>query len=64
MSIYGGFDPWSAPAIPVGERKQVQFWKRDRNHYTFIGNPSAGDRAFAPKTLAGWLGLPIEEVGQ
>ena len=51
-------------AYTIEERKQVQFWKRDRNHYTFIGNPSAGDRAFAPKTLAGWLGLPIEEVGQ
>ena len=51
-------------ADSIEEREQVQFWKRESNHYTFIGNPSSADQAFAPKTLAGWLGLPIEEVGQ
>ena len=64
MSIYGGLDPWSAPAIPVGEREQVQFWKRDGNHFTFIRSLSATDQALARKTLAKWLDLPIEEVGQ
>ena len=48
----------------IEEREQVQFWKRDGNHYTFIGNPSSADQAFALKTLAGWLGLTIDEVGQ
>ena len=51
-------------ADSIEERKQVQFWKRESNHYTFIGNPSAGDRVFAPRTLAGWFGLTIDEVGQ
>ena len=64
MSIYGGFDPWSAPAIPFGESEQVQFWKRDGNHFTFIRNLSAADQAYARKTLAKWLELSIEEVGQ
>ncbi len=64
MSIYGGADPWSAPSIPVGESEQVQFWKRDGNHFTFIRNLSAADRAYARKTLAKWLELSIEEVGQ
>jgi hypothetical protein len=36
MSIYGGVDAWSAPAIPVGERDQVQLWMRDGKHFTFI----------------------------
>lgn len=64
MSIYGRVDPWSAPAIPVGEKEQVQFWKRDGNHFTFIRNLSAADQAYARKTLAKWLEIPIEEVGQ
>ena len=64
MSIYGGADPWSAPSIPVGESEQVQFWKRDGNHFTFIRNLSAADQAYARKTLAKWLELSIEEVGQ
>jgi len=64
MSIYGGLDPWSAPSIPVGEREQVQFWKRDGNHFTFIRSLSAADQAYARKTLARWLDLSIEEVGQ
>ena len=64
MSIYGGLDPWSAPAIPVGEREQVQFWERNGNHFTFIRSLSAADRTYARKTLARWLDLSIEEVGQ
>ncbi len=42
MSIYGGADPWSALSIPVGESEQVQFWKRDGNHFTFIRNSERG----------------------
>jgi hypothetical protein len=42
----------------------LQFWKRDGNHFTFIRNLSAADQAFARMTLAGWLGLSLEEVGQ
>jgi len=62
--IYGGVDPWSAPKIPFGEREQVHFWKRDGNHFTFIRDLSAADQTFARKTLAGWLGLPLEEVSE
>jgi hypothetical protein len=62
--IYGGVDPWSAPTIPIGERVQVQFWKRDGNHFTFIRDLSAADQTFARKTLAGWLGLSLEEVSE
>ena len=50
-------------ADTIEERKQVQFRKRDSNHYTFIGNPTSVDQVFAPKKLAGWLGLTIDEVG-
>jgi len=64
MSIYGGVDPWSAPAIRVGGAEQVQFWKRDGNHFTFIRSLSEADQVMARKTLAGWLGLSLEEVGQ
>jgi hypothetical protein len=64
MSIYGGVDPWSAPAIPVGEKEQVQFWNREGNHFTFIRTLSEADQVMARKTLAQWLALSIEEVGQ
>ena len=62
--IYGGLDPWSAPAIPVGERDQVQFWRREGSHFTFIRGLSPADQAYARKILARWLELSIEEVGQ
>jgi len=64
MSIYGGVDPWSAPAIRVGGAEQVQFWKRDGNHFTFIRSLSEADQVMARKTLAGWLGLSFEEGGE
>ena len=48
----------------VGESEKVQFGKRGGNHFTFIRDLSAADQAFARKTLAGWLGLSLEEVGQ
>jgi hypothetical protein len=64
MSIYGGVDPWSAPAIPVGERDQVQLWKGDGNHFTFIRTLNEADQAAAREALARWLDVPLEEVGQ
>ncbi len=63
MSIYGGVDPWSAPSIPVGGQEQVQFWRRDGNHFTVIRNLSAADQAYARKTLARWLGLSYRRGG-
>jgi hypothetical protein len=64
MSIYGGVDPWSAPAIPVGGNDQVQFWKRDGNHFTFIRTLSEPDQETARELLARWLEMPLEEVGR
>ena len=65
MSVYGGVDPWSAPAMPVGEgRDHIQFWARDGNHFTFIRTLSEADQLKARKTLATWLGMPLEEVGE
>ena len=48
----------------LGRENQVHFWKRDGNHFTFIRDLSAADQTFARKTLAGWLGLPLEEVSE
>jgi hypothetical protein len=64
MSIYGGIDPWSAPAIPVGGNDQVQLWKRDGNHFTFIRKLSEADQTVAREALARWLGVSIDEVRQ
>ena len=64
MSIYGGVDPWSAPAIPAGGNDQVQLWQREGNHFTFIRTLSEADQAAAREALAGWLGVPPEEVGE
>ena len=64
MSIYGGVDPWSAPAIPVGGNDQVQLWKSDGNHFTFIRSLSETDRTVAREALARWMGVPFEEVGE
>ena len=63
MSIYGGIDPWSAPAIAVGGNDQVQLWKRDGNHFTYIRSLSEADQAVARAALARWLGVPVDEVG-
>ena len=62
MSIYGGIDPWSAPAIPVGGLDQVQLWKRDGNHFTYIRSLSRADQMLAREALARWLGVSIDEV--
>jgi hypothetical protein len=64
MSIYGGVDPWSAPAIPLGGNDQVQLWQRGGNHFTFIRTLSEADQAVAREALARWLNVPLEEVGQ
>jgi hypothetical protein len=64
MSIYGGLDPWSAPAIPVGEGDQVQLWDLEGNHFTFIRTLSDEDRSAARETLARWLDVPLQEVGE
>lgn len=64
MSIYGGVDPWSAPAIAVGGNDQVQLWDRGGNHFSFIRTLSEPDRAVARETLARWLGMALVEVGQ
>jgi hypothetical protein len=63
MSIYGGIDPWSAPAIAVGGNDQVQLWKRDGNHFTYIRSLSEADQMVAREALARWLGVSVEEVG-
>jgi pimeloyl-ACP methyl ester carboxylesterase len=64
MSIYGGIDPWSAPAIAVGGNDQVQLWKRDGNHFTYIRSLSEADQVVAREALARWLGVSIDEVGR
>ena len=64
MSIYGGVDPWSAPAIPVGGGDQVQLWDLDGNHFTFIRTLSDEDRTTAREALARWLDVRLAEVGE
>ncbi len=65
MSIYGAVDPWSAPAMPVGEGgDHIQFRARNGNHFTFIRSLSGADQVKARKTLADWLDLPLEEIGE
>lgn len=64
MSIYGGVDPWSAPAIPVGGGDQVQLWDPDGNHFTFIRTLGDEEREEAREALARWLDVPLSEVGE
>jgi len=64
MSIYGGVDPWSAPAIPVGEGDQVQLWDLEGGHFTFIRTLSDENSMAAREALARWLDVPLAEVGE
>ena len=63
LSIYGGIDPWSAPAIAVGGNDQVQLWNRGGNHHTYIRSLSDADQLLAREALARWLGVSVDEVG-
>jgi len=64
MSIYGGVDPWSAPAIPVGGGDQVQLWGLEGKYFTFIRTMSDENRTAAREALARWSDVPLAEVGE
>ena len=62
MSVYGGGDAWSSPTIPAGERDQLQLWRIDCYHFTFIRTLTTSDRAVGLEEHAGGPGDLIEEV--
>jgi len=44
MSLYCGVDLRSVPANPAEEGDQVQLWKCDENHFTYIRTLNEPDR--------------------
>lgn len=59
--IYGGLDPWSAPAVEINEgTNAVNFTLKDGNHYTFIDTFPEAQRNEILDTLEAWLGVKVD----